>query len=122
MSQIDVKVHDTTVIVRVLRMQAGVVQHLEYQVIRGQDVCDQVPDSVGVGNVSEPPKQNGSYSAQVIVVGHDDSDLRGCRSTADHVARDADQCSGFEGAQCVVLAAAVSELVGQGLSDGQGAS
>jgi hypothetical protein len=55
--------------------------------------------------VSEPPKQNGSYSAQVIVVGHDDSDLRGCGSTADHVARDADQRPGFEGTQCEVLTA-----------------
>jgi hypothetical protein len=55
-SQVDVKVHDATVIALVLRMQAGVVEHLEHQVIRGQDVCDQVPESVGAGNVCEPPK------------------------------------------------------------------
>jgi len=52
---------------------------LNIKVIRGQDVCDQVLDSVDAGDVSEPPKQNGSYSAQVIVVCHNDSDLRGCR-------------------------------------------
>ena len=122
LSQIDVQVHDTTVIALVLRMQAGVVEHIEHQVIRGQDVRDQVLDSVGAGNVSEPPKQNGSYSAQVIVVGHDDRDLRGGRSTADHVACDADQRSGFEGAQCVVLTAAVSEPCRPRFSDGQCAS
>src|ERR1700684_667760 len=97
-SQVDVNMHDTTVVALVLRMQAGVVEQLEHQVICGQDVCDQVLDSVGAGNLSEPPKHNGSYSAQVIVVGHDDSELRGFRSTADHVARVADHPSQFAGA------------------------
>ena len=43
------------------------------------------------------PKQTGSCSAQVVVVGHDDSDLRGCRFYRRPRVRDADQRSGFEG-------------------------
>jgi hypothetical protein len=35
------------------------------------------------------------------------------------VARDADQRPGFEGTQCAVLTAAVSELVGQGFQMGR---
>jgi hypothetical protein len=66
-AQIDVQVHDPVVEPFVLRMQAGVVEHLEHKMIRNQDVRDQVLNSLIAGNLCEPPKQNGSYSAQVIV-------------------------------------------------------
>jgi hypothetical protein len=95
-------------------MQAGIVEHFEHQVIRGQDVCDQVLNSVMASNLCEPPKQGGSYSAQVIFVGDDNSDVGGCRFSAQSVVRDADQRSGFEGAERVVVAVAVSEFVSQG--------
>ena len=89
--------HDTSVIALVVRTQAGVVEHFEHQVIGRQDVCDQVPNSVMAGDLCEPPKQSGSYSAQVVFVGDDNRDIRGRRLTAHHVVRDADQRSGFEG-------------------------
>jgi hypothetical protein len=64
-SQIDVQVHDPVVEPFVLRVRAGVVEHLEHKMIRSQDVCDQVLNSLIATNLCEPPKQNGSHSAQV---------------------------------------------------------
>jgi hypothetical protein len=73
--QVDVKVHNTTVVALVLRRQAGIVEQLEHQVICSQDVCGHVLNSRIAGNLCEPLKRNVSYSGQVIVVGHDD---KGC--------------------------------------------
>ena len=50
----------------VLRMRAGVVEHLEHQMIRNENVCDQVLNSLNTGNPREAPKQSGFYSAQVV--------------------------------------------------------
>jgi hypothetical protein len=50
----------------VLRMQAGVVEQLEHQMIRNENVCDQVLNSLNTGNPREAPKQSGFYSAQVV--------------------------------------------------------
>jgi hypothetical protein len=52
--QVDVEVHDTTVVALMLRMQACIVEQFEHQVIRHQHVSNEVLNSVVTGNLCEP--------------------------------------------------------------------